>query len=80
MPDVTDPNDREPVKDFDNHPTDREAPPTRDEVLAALDRVLTHTSESGYATQIHEDHALLRRAYYAAANYSDGGASELHER
>jgi hypothetical protein len=77
---IDDPNDREPVKDFDNHPTERPAPPTREDFVAAFDRVLSHAESQG---EVYEgavmDHALLRHAYHAAANYADGPAHDAFD-
>lgn len=70
------PTDAEPHPLGVNRPTDRPEPPTLKEFVAALGRVLDHAESNGevYVGAV-TDHALLRQAYYAAANYDDGPLS-----
>jgi hypothetical protein len=81
---IPDPNDRsadpEPVKDFDNHPTERPEHPSFDDFVEAFGRVLDHAEAQGevYPGAVM-DHALLRHAYHAAANYGDGPAADAFE-
>lgn len=80
---MSDPNDKDSapyVTDGENQPTDRPDPPHLDEFVAALGRVLDHAEPNGDVyTGAVADHALLRRAYFAAANFADGPASTVSD-
>lgn len=76
MPEVTDPNDREPHPLGVNRPdTERPKPPAAADTLAALDRLLNLVElANGDAMYegAHNDATIVRRAYYAAVNFHDG--------